>query len=307
MKIGGGTNTSVNSDSNVISGNTVGVRIANSAVIYMDANFIGTNSSGSVAVGNLVGIDIVDSEDVSVGDPFLANLISGNETGIRVRGTSSDIRILGNGVGTDVTGSASPGIPNTKVGILIESGLEIEITDNKVVRTGTAGSSNISAGITVSGGNAILKRNLVHDNAGSSISVASPPGVITLTQARVDGFALGSITGATPNTAFTFEFFAATNPGQAEQFIGTSAVVTDADGNANFEVGGLGDLPPAKFLTATITGPRLEGDDVQVTSELASGVIPTSAIIRGLPTRGPEGRPISLKAFAVGSTVTAMQ
>ncbi len=63
-------------------------------------------------------------------------------------------------------------------------------------------------------------------------------------------------------------------------------------------------MPPAKYLTATITGARIEGNDIQVTSALAAGVIPTSAIIRGLPSRGPEGRPISLKAFAVGSTIT---
>jgi hypothetical protein len=182
------------------------------------------------------------------------------------------------------------------------------ISDNLIVQSGAFGPlpPTPSGAVNVQAGNVVLSRNRIHNNFVASITTAVSPGTVTLKQARLDGFALGEVTGATPFTTFLVEFFSASETGQAEIYVGSGAVVTDENGFAEFEIGGLGDLTPGKFLTATITGARTEGGDDRNTSPIAQGTVPQVAIIRGLPSRSREGTPISAQAFAIDSTITRL-
>ncbi len=292
---------------NWIVGNNVGVQVGGtSSSNSIQANTIGLNTTLTTAIPNFRGIVLTDSAtNTLVGGfaPDQRNIISGNFTGVYLNLNATQTQINGNWIGTDGNQSATSGFPNTFNGVWVNGGTRSILNGNTIVRSGKAGASTNNSGVYVDNGDVTLTKNAIYRNLGPSIAVANSTASIALSQARVDGYALGMIAGATPNTTYTVEFFAAVQQGQAEQYIGTSAVVTDENGSADFEISGLGDLPPGRFLTATITGANAEGGDLLQTSPLAAGVLPTAALIRGLPSRSPEGTPISLKAFAVTSTI----
>jgi Ca2+-binding RTX toxin-like protein/Tol biopolymer transport system component len=264
-------------------------------------NVVGLSPVGSHVIANQVGIVVDGTNSTVVGGVATgqANTISGNTVGIRILESSQSTLISGNRIGLGITDAATaPG--NQQSGIELLGGLKTVVTDNRIVSSGTAGTFS---GIQVGDVPAVLRRNLISASSGESISTLSSPGVIELTQARVDGFVLGRILSATPNTTFTVDFYSAPQPGEALQYIGSSAVLTDDLGMSEFEISGLGDIPPTWYLSATITGPRTEGSDDLSTSPHSNGVIPQAAIIRGLPERGSEGTPVNLKAFAISGSV----
>jgi hypothetical protein len=119
----GGTATGAG---NLISGNErVGILISNSGAIgnQILGNFIGTDVSGTVALANGstgISVDSSASNNIIGGTTTGAgNLVSGNQLGIAVRGGSENNQILGNLIGTDVTGTV--GIGNLKDGVTIHN------------------------------------------------------------------------------------------------------------------------------------------------------------------------------------------
>jgi hypothetical protein len=101
---------------NVISGNTqngVYIAVTGAEANSVQGNFIGTDLTGTAAVGNSqAGIRIeVPGNTIGGTDPGLRNIISGNaQNGIFIFGTSaSNNWIVGNFIGTDVTGTARLG------------------------------------------------------------------------------------------------------------------------------------------------------------------------------------------------------
>jgi len=116
---------------NISSGNgNDGLRILNSDNQIVSNNYFGTNSDGTVAIGNtnygvqlqgsssnnIIGTDSDGDEDVNE-----RNLLSGNGSGIRlqVSGTGVDNLIMGNYIGTDVTGNNA--LPNENNGLDLNS------------------------------------------------------------------------------------------------------------------------------------------------------------------------------------------
>ena len=102
---------------NISSGNgNDGLRILNSDNQIVSNNYFGTNGDGTVAIGNtnfgiqiqgsssnnIIGTDSDGDEDVNE-----RNLLSGNGSGIRlqVAGTGTENLIMGNYIGTDITGN----------------------------------------------------------------------------------------------------------------------------------------------------------------------------------------------------------
>jgi parallel beta-helix repeat protein len=97
---------------NVISGNFNGVQIQSATATVVQGNLIGTNAIGAGIVPNFnTGVFVVTSSDTSIGgnETGAGNVISGNRTGIRVDSfatfPTSNVRILGNQIGTDATGT----------------------------------------------------------------------------------------------------------------------------------------------------------------------------------------------------------
>jgi hypothetical protein len=111
---------------NVISGNRGAISLGSGTGHVIQGNFIGTNADGTSALGNVSGINIGSStgvgESLIGGVEVLArNVISGN-FGVEVgAGCSSTykIQILGNYIGTDVSGTmrlSKPGATGISLG-----------------------------------------------------------------------------------------------------------------------------------------------------------------------------------------------
>ncbi len=101
---------------NVVSGNELaGIRVdgASATENVVLGNFIGTDVTGTVDLGNTgAGVRFSGSSTNTIGgtDPAARNVISGNEiSGVVIRDYSSNIRVFGNFIGTDVTGTVALG------------------------------------------------------------------------------------------------------------------------------------------------------------------------------------------------------
>ncbi len=140
---------------NVVSGNTsYGFRLMGGAnANFITGNYIGTNLAGKVAFGNGIGVQIEDGASGNTIGGIAAgggNLISGNTgSGVIISGSgTSNNTILGNFIGTNVSGTAAIGNAN---------GVQL-----------SAGASNNTIGGTVAG-----SRNLISGNSVNGVSISS--------------------------------------------------------------------------------------------------------------------------------------
>jgi hypothetical protein len=167
-------------DLNVISGNRRGVLISGSDATgnLVIGNLIGTNGThqdpdpGTYDVGNaLEGVRIEDASGNTVGGSSAAarNIISGNNLGVaiaKVSGRATGNLVLGNYIGTDITGTFDLG--NSNEGVRIESA-----SGNTVGGTATGAGNVISAnhwGVIITGaaatGNRLLGNSIGTDASG---------------------------------------------------------------------------------------------------------------------------------------------
>ena len=148
---------------NLISGNKLGIDIQQTGAYnnLIVGNFIGVNRSATGALGNtgsgiqLNNVGTASSAGVIGGaNAGAGNVISGNGSqGIQVSGSCSNLKIQGNLIGTNVTGTAA--ISNAASGIRVDS------TNSAPVQIGgpTVGnivSGNHEEGIELSGGDGVL-------------------------------------------------------------------------------------------------------------------------------------------------------
>lgn len=117
---------------NVISGNgKSGIYIEDSENVYIAQNIIGATPDGQAALPNQeYGIGTYEVEGLYIGDtedPLLGNLISGNGKDGVWTYNNGPTSILGNRIGTDVTGLQDIG--NGRHGIYIDQGFDFEPPD----------------------------------------------------------------------------------------------------------------------------------------------------------------------------------
>jgi len=137
-------------DRNIISGNSnEGVKITSAGTDSnkVIGNYIGTDSSGTVALPNFNGVNVAwGAMNNTVGGtlPGERNIISGNTTyGVKIEsGSASDNYVIGNYIGTDVTGS---------VALANRWGVAILATHNNFVGGPSAEERNIISGNSESG------------------------------------------------------------------------------------------------------------------------------------------------------------
>jgi hypothetical protein len=149
---------------NVISGNAeYGIMLNSPGPVEIRGNFIGTDATGRSALGNQTGIAILgnpaESNQVGGDGPGASNLISGNrEYGVLILGSGAS-QVLGNLIGTDVTGVKALG--NGQGGVVIASlpGLN-KATNNVIARNVISG--NGGAGVYIWGDKAT--NNMVQGN-----------------------------------------------------------------------------------------------------------------------------------------------
>jgi CSLREA domain-containing protein len=129
---------------NIISGNDVaGVYISGSTATgnVVQGNHIGTDVTGTAALGNSsCGVHIYEASSNTIGGTAAAerNVISGNECGVNIQGSgATGNQVLGNYIGTDVTGTADLG--NFGDGVFINGA-------NNTIGGTTTGARNIISG-----------------------------------------------------------------------------------------------------------------------------------------------------------------
>ncbi len=159
---------------NVVSGNTgYGIGVFNNAdAVNIQGNFVGTNAAGTAAIGNGRDGIVVAAMHVRIGGVGVGqrNLISGNGTGIRVEGSSRDVTITNNFIGTNLNGENA--IANLGNGI---------VAGGESIRIGGAGSGegnlvsgNIYSGIEALGGkDFFVSGNFVGTNATGTAAIAN--------------------------------------------------------------------------------------------------------------------------------------
>jgi CSLREA domain-containing protein len=155
---------------NLISGNGVGVSIANATGNQVFGNYIGTNLNGSISLGNTEGVSIFNSANNFIGSdlPGTGNLISGNTRGVYINGAgASGNQVQGNFIGTNPAGNA--GIGNI-------DGVAIWDAPNNII-----------------GGTSPAARNLISGNGGDGIDINGAGATGNLVQGNYIGT---DVTGA---------------------------------------------------------------------------------------------------------------
>lgn len=164
---------------NVISGNTnTGLYISSNATRLslnniIAGNFIGTDLTGTVAIPNRDGIAVrsgANNNTIGGTTPADRNIISGNlQWGIFTVGNDSNptsntnsTTIVGNYIGTDVTGTLNLG--NHTIGILIQS------SDSNVIggTTGVTLDGSCTGACNLISGNGIFGVQILEDSGGTS-------------------------------------------------------------------------------------------------------------------------------------------
>ena len=263
---------------NVISGNNgPGVNInfqGDNSVVQ--GNLIGTDVTGTGAVANgSSGVAVSQATNILVGGTTSAtrNLISGNfQNGVQLSFGASGARVLGNYIGTDISGGAS----------LQNFGLGVSIDANGAIVGGTApGEGNIiafnNAGIRVgSGTNNAIRANAIFGNFGLGINLgfdgATPndagdtdgganflqnfPVITNALQTSSNLIVQGTLNSRS-NTTYRIDVYAnvdcdLSGNGEGRHWLGSVMATTGAEGNAAFN-GGVLAPPEGRMVTATAT------------------------------------------------------
>ncbi len=212
----------------------------------IQGNFIGTDASGTSALANGgPGVNI-DAFTSTIGGPSVAdrNIISGNSgAGVELSSQSAENLIVGNFIGTDVTGTGAIG--NGGAGIVADGGANSSFIGSNVI------ANNFGNGVTIFGGagNSILG-NSIFSNSGLGIDLSDDGSVTPNDMCDSDGGANNQqnfpvLTSATSNGAtttvvgsldsepggsYTIEFFSnsacdGSGFGEGRTFIGSTVIM----------------------------------------------------------------------------------
>jgi hypothetical protein len=184
------------SERNLVSGNTVrGIVMAAGESNVVQGNFIGTDRHGTSALGNAAGIltfGPADRATIGGTDPGARNIISGNTVdGISFGTDSIEHVVLGNYIGTDVTGTQDLG--NGFDGIFAVGGFH---TIGGNTGGGNLISGNGSSGLALAGAGCLVQGNRI----GTDVSGAEPLGN-DVNGIFLFGDAADSLIGGTVGTA----------------------------------------------------------------------------------------------------------
>ncbi|MCO5195876.1 MAG: CSLREA domain-containing protein, partial [Anaerolineae bacterium] len=284
----GGT---VPADRNLISGNSTGIAIVGESDHEEDVkiwgNLIGTDVTGVNAISNDIGIWLgYFVENVHVGGHnFLgqSNLISGNSTCAILFARASSSLVANNYIGTDVTGNNS--LPNgcgIRIEVLDEETFYNEISHNRIA-------NNLGSGIEIEGdddparnGHNRITKNVIYNNSDLGIELYNAStgrdGVTPNDPLDVDEGAndlqnypelfsavltdnavqIRGVLSSQPNDVFRIEFFAnrscdPSGHGEGEEYLGFDDLITNASGNAAFDITLSLDSDIGQYLAATAT------------------------------------------------------
>jgi hypothetical protein len=234
----GGTTASAR---NIISGNAFGIDASyfDGAIgLRVVGNYIGTDVTGTRAVGNtLFGVDL-SRRNVTVGGltPQERNVISGNATGVRILDSGQPVpdnnRVIGNYIGTDVTGTQALG---NGTGVRMEIAANANIIGGTAAGAGNVISGNSNVGVWITGnhtqGNTVAG-NLIGTNAAGTAALPNGTGVYL---EGTPGNTIGGTTSAARNIIsgnfVGVSLFEATGNQIQGNYIGTNQTGAAALGN----------------------------------------------------------------------------
>ena len=172
--IGGTTATT----RNLISGNHYGMYVSGSQN-QVSGNYIGTNASATASLGNSsYGVIILGANNIVGGSTLGArNIISGNGDGVYLQGTNATgNQILGNYIGTDVTGTLALGN--------VYSGIGLNDAPNNIIGGSTVAERNVISanrwGVLIgnpSSTNNQILGNYIGTNAAGTVALGNNQGV----------------------------------------------------------------------------------------------------------------------------------
>lgn len=257
----------------------------------VQGNYIGTDVTGTRALGGSVaGIHVTTSNHLIGGlVPGARNVISGNSVGIQMGGgftggTVGNV-IQGNFIGLNAAGTAQ--LPNTNQGIAIfdavnntiggtqaGAGNRIAFNGGPGITIGNNGSgSNNGTGNSIRG-NSIFSNNGLGIDLGTNGVTANDASdgdtgpnhlqnfpVITGAMSTSNSTTIQGSLKSIPNTTFQIDFYSnsAVDPsgnGEGAQFINSTSVNTDANGDATINVTFPVTLAAGRVVTATATDPN---------------------------------------------------
>lgn len=257
---------------NVISGNGLaGIRIEHSSGSTVAGNIIGPDVSGSAGFPSgfgSSGIAVKNSDTTTIGGstPGLRNVVSGNQVGIAISGGNSPTRVMGNWIGTDISGTKR--LANGLAGVALGEGSKG--VANAYIGGAGPGEGNVIAFNDLAGikssvvgpGKEFYSANSIYENGARGISRKFPKGfAVELSEVRFVGGGI-VVRGSTTNTEgrhVRIEFFASpacdrSGFGEGKTFLGATIVKTAAAGSSPFfAVLDQPLTPGATVLTATAT------------------------------------------------------
>lgn len=209
----------------------------------IEGNLIGTDVTGTVAQGNSFGVFTIDSPGNTIGGTTAAarNVISGNSVdGVQISESSSstttETKVLGNFIGTNVAGTVAVGNGNVGVNIVF-------LPFNNTVGGTTAGARNVISGnqydveIEDSSGNLVQGNFIGTDATGSSALGSS--GIVRRNGVYISGVdeptrgnTIGGTTASTRNiiSGQTFQGVLIASSEAAENLIQGNYIGTDVSG-----------------------------------------------------------------------------
>ena len=294
------------SERNLISGNAfegiqaIGSQSANNQI---KGNYIGTDVTGTLDLGNTHhGVELTTGPTGNViggALPGEGNLISGNEdSGVAIL-TASNNLVIGNLIGTDVTGTLDIG--NTDAGIVLGAVQTANTVGGILPGEGNRIAFNIR-GVYVSGsqstGNSI-RGNAIYsnDNAGIELGACGPTpndpddpdtgsnqlqNFPVITAAASGSTHINGSLDSTPGTTFSIDFYSSSsadpsNHGEGATYIGSTSVTTDATGDAMFTASLSQNTSVGHFITATATDPAGNTSEFSAAAQVLA---PTGAAVR---------------------------
>ena len=284
-------------------------------------NFIGVSADGLTAAGNRWGVDIKTNGN-TIGGVTAAdrNIISGNTRDGVILHESGDNGgyfpttnnvFKGNWIGVDVNGDA---LGNGDHGIRL-----MEDAANNVIGGTSAGEANVIAnngmdGVTMVGagiGNSVRGNqffsngglaidlendgvtandyNTINDGDAGSNGLQNFPDIATVVYDGAQLTITGDVTGR-DNVAYEVDFYASSSVdpaghGEAERYLGSAAVTTDAAGFQSFSVDLDVFVAAGEFVTATAT--HSDGSTSEFSLSVAATYQPTGELLLSTHGDGP--------------------